>query len=52
LHFRERKENHVHEIWIWGLVLGAYLAPSLLAGFALAPAGEVMSRWGRSTTDT
>jgi len=33
---------------IWPFVIAAYLAPALLAGLALRPAGDLMRRWGRT----
>jgi hypothetical protein len=33
---------------IWTLVIAGYLAPALIAGLALRPAGDVMRRWGTS----
>jgi len=31
---------------IWAFVIAGYLAPALIAGLALRPAGDVMRRWG------
>ena len=33
---------------MWPFVIAGYLLPALVAGFALRPAGELMSRWGRT----
>jgi len=32
----------------WALVIVGYLAPSVLAGLALRPAGDVLRLWGRN----
>jgi hypothetical protein len=32
---------------IWPFVIAGYLVPSLLAGLALRPAGDLLRRWGR-----
>ena len=31
---------------IWPFVIAGYLVPTLLAGLALRPAGDLLRRWG------
>jgi hypothetical protein len=33
---------------VWPLVIAGYLLPALLGAFALRPAGDLLSRWGRN----
>jgi len=34
---------------IWLFVIAGYLLPALLTGLALRPAGDLLSRWGRTS---
>ena len=35
---------------IWPFVFAGYLLPALLAGLALQPAGDLLSRWGHTSS--